>query len=225
MSRVAELAAGAFARLATHTSYATRGRVHQRRTFNFAGANYRYHAHLYNTTWRNERTVEVPIVVQAISNRRGGRLLEVGNVLAHYGVSGHVVVDKYERAKGVVNADIVEFHDPDGFDLIVSISTLEHIGFEEETPDPIKPLRVVEHLAGLLKPGGEALVTFPLGYNPDLDELVRRSSQGFGDLRGLRRVSADNRWVEATVAELIGTRYGSPYPSANALAVARIVRS
>ena len=132
------------------------------------------------------------------------------------------MVDKYEAAPGVLNQDILDFQDARGFDLIVSISTLEHTGFEEEVPDPDKPARAAAHLASLLAPGGTAIVTFPLGYNPALDALVSSEPQTLGEIRGLRRVSADNRWIETEVADLLGARYGSPYPNANALVVARM---
>lgn len=112
--------------------------------------------------------------------------------------------------------------DARGFDLVVSISTLEHTGFEEEVPDPDKPARAAAHLAGLLAPGGTAIVTFPLGYNPALDALVASRPDTLGKIRGLRRVSADNRWIETEVSDLLGARYGSPYPNANALVVATI---
>jgi len=203
-------------------SYVTRAPAHRRRTFTFAGQAYRYHAAIYNRTWTNERTVELPIVIRAIAERPGARVLEVGNVLAHYGVSGHTVVDKYETAPGVLNRDILDVEDAAGFDLVVSISTLEHTGFEEEVDEPEKPARVAAHLGRLLRPGGRAIVTFPLGYNPGLDALVSERPEAFGELRGLRRVSADNRWTEMPVPDLLGARYGAPFPSANALVVAII---
>lgn len=218
--RLAELAGGAADRTWAALGYRAWAPMHRRRTFRLGGRVYHYHAHRYNRTWANERTVEVPIVLAALAERPDARTLEVGNVLAHYGVSGHLVVDKYERASGVVNRDVLDFHDERGFDLVVSISTLEHTGFEEEVSDPGKPARVAEHLTGLLVQGGRAILTFPLGYNPALDQLVATRPQALGELRGLRRVSRDNRWVEVNVEELQGARYGAPYASANALVVA-----
>lgn len=151
-----------------------------------------YHAARYNTTWTNERTVELPIAQRALQTRPGARMLELGNVFAHYGVTGHVVIDKYERAPGVVNRDVLEFDDPDRFDVIVSISTLEHVGFEEEVPEPDKPARVMAHLARLLRPGGRAVVTFPFGYNPGLGALVADGDPRLGELRFLRRRTRSN---------------------------------
>jgi len=220
--RAKQLLGGGLHHCSAWLAYATRAQTHRRRSFVFDGATYRYHAALYNRTWANERTVEIPIVTRAVAERNGGRVLELGNVLHHYGVAGHTVVDKYEAAPGVLNRDILDFRDGHGFDVVVSISTLEHTGFEEEVPDPDKPARVAAHLASLLAPGGTAIVTFPLGYNPGLDALVASRPEIFGEIRGLRRVSADNRWMEAAVTDLVGARYGSPYPNANALVVARM---
>jgi SAM-dependent methyltransferase len=221
-SRARDLLGGAIDRASAAISYATAAQAHRRRTFSLDGHTYHYHAAMYNRTWTNERTVELPVVMAELARCPRARVLEVGNVLAHYGVGPHTVVDKYEAVEGVHNLDILDYRDERGFDLIVSISTLEHTGFEEEVDEPDKPGRVVRHLAELLAPGGHAVVTFPLGYNPGLDDLVTREPETFGRMRGLRRISADNQWTECAVDDLRGVGYGHPYPSANALVVAMI---
>jgi hypothetical protein len=187
--------------------------------FDFAGERYRYHSAAYNTTWRNERTVEVPIALRFLRRHGGGRTLEVGNVLGHYGEAGHDVLDKYERAPGVANADVMDFEPSAGYRAIVAISTLEHVGFDEEPRDAGKAPRALERLTSWLLPGGALLVTLPLGYNAALDELLWSGDVCFDELRFMRRVSADNRWRESTAAEVRGSRYGAPYPWANAIAV------
>jgi hypothetical protein len=132
--------------------------------------------HLYNRTWTNERAVEIP-VGRAFLARNPGPALEVGNVLVHYGMSGHTVIDKYEDRPGVLNVDVVDYHPGERFGAIVCISTLEHVGWDEAPRDPTKTLRAIGHLRNLLLPAGRMLVTCPLSYNPHLDELVtdRRS--------------------------------------------------
>ncbi len=194
-------------------------RLHPLRTFRLGEARLRYHAAAYNAAWSNERTVEIPIVTEYLRAHDGGRVLEVGNVLRHYLDRDHAVVDKYEQAPGVHNLDIVDFHPDERFDLIVSISTLEHVGFDEEPKDPEKPARAVEHLAALLAPGGTLVVTIPLGYNPHVDAALAEGRLGFDEVVYLRRISRDNRWREASAEEVAGARYGAPYPAANALAV------
>lgn len=189
------------------------------RGFTFAGAEYRYFVHPYNQTWRNERAVEVAIVLRALDEQPTARVLEIGNVLAHYGRRGHDVVDKYETAPGVRSVDVVELDAEEPYDLVVTISTLEHVGLDEDVRDPAKPRRAVERMAAVLAPGGTLLVTVPLGYNESLDRDLRAGLLGFDELRFLKRVSASNRWSEVRAAEVEGISYGAPYPWANGLAV------
>jgi hypothetical protein len=218
---LAESAGGAVARVREAADRITAGRRLARERFVLDGREYPYEVHAYNATWRNERAVELALAFDMLRAQPARDVLEVGNVLRHYVRGQHDVVDKYERADGVVNADILDFHPGRRYQLIVSISTLEHVGFEEEVADPGKPARVVEHLTALLDDGGEMLVTFPLGYNPALDEHVRARRLPFSELRYLRRVSRGNRWVQAQASEVVDARYGEPFPSANALVVAR----
>lgn len=110
---------------------------------------------MYNASWSNERAIEIPLAQERIRQAAGKRILEIGNVLAYYGQVPHEVVDKYERADGVRNIDVVDFHPAAPYDLIISISTLEHVGWDETPRDPAKLLRAVTHLTGLLAPGGE----------------------------------------------------------------------
>lgn len=219
--RLVDLAGGAGARVAHTAGYLTVGRARSRRTFEAAGERFHYYAHPYNTTWANERGVELPIVLAELSKRAGERILEVGNVLAHYEVHGHVVVDKYEHAPGVQSLDVLEFKPDRPFDLIVSVSTLEHVGFDEDVVDPHKAASALAHLRGLLAPGGVLLLTFALGYNHALDAQLRAGSLPVTEVLYLRRISRDNRWVQATAAECREIRYAAPYPRANAIAVLR----
>jgi SAM-dependent methyltransferase len=188
-------------------------------TFTFAGVEYRYFAHPYNETWRNERAVELPIVLRALDERPGARVLEVGNVLAHYGRGGHEVIDKYEAAPGVRAVDVAELDPADKYDLIVTISTLEHVGLDEDVRDPAKPRRAVERMVSALAPGGMLLVTVPLAYNENLDRDLREGLIGFDQVGFLKRVSASNRWAEVPAAEAAEIAYGTPYQYANGLAV------
>jgi SAM-dependent methyltransferase len=219
--RLAELAGGARARAVDTAAYLTVGQARSRRTFEVGGERFHYYSHPYNTTWTNERAVELPIVLAEMSKRAGARILEVGNVLAHYGISGHVVVDKYERAPGVHNLDMLDFKPDRPFDLIVSISTLEHVGFDEDVVDPDKPARALAHLRGLLAPGGLLLMTFALGYNHTLDAQLLAGSLPITELLYLRRISRDNRWVEATADECREVGYAAPYPRGNAIVALR----
>jgi hypothetical protein len=131
----------------------------------------------------------------------------------------HEIIDKYEPARGVRNIDVIEYQPAAPYGLIVSISTLEHVGWDDGPRDTTKAVRAIELMRSWLAPGGELFVTVPLGYHQALDQSLVDGTQLFDRLGFMRRVDAENRWVEANAAEVRGVRYGSPYPFANAIAV------
>jgi SAM-dependent methyltransferase len=189
------------------------------RRFTLAGIKYKYLRHPYNTTYANERAVEIPVIWEVVKKYRGGKILEVGNVLSHYFPVSHDILDKYEKAEGVINQDIVEFQPPKKYDLIVSISTIEHIGWDENPREPLKILNAIEHLKQLLGPGGQVIATLPIGYNPDMDNLLKEGKIQFTTLHCLKRVSLDNKWIETEWADVQNARYGEPFPFANGLVI------
>jgi len=190
--------------------------------FEFGGRDYRYFRHWHVTTFLNERTVEMPIVVSELQRHRPRRLLEVGNVLGHYVPTPHVVVDKYERAPGVLNVDAADYDTEDLFDMIISISTLEHIGWDEHPISPDKTIRVLENLQRLLAPAGRLVCTFPLGHNPHLDAHLSAGRLPFTNVRYLRRLNARNEWMEASEDDVADARYNVPFMHGNAVAVGLI---
>ena len=212
------------ARRVQHAAWRAQGRVLRRRTppeFEFGGRRHRYFWHPYNFTWRNERAVEVPIVWSEVERSPADRVLEVGNVLGHYFDARHDVVDKFERAPGVVNADLLEYAPERDYDLVVTISTLEHVGWDDDPRDPPRVGRAFEHLRTLLAPGGRALVTVPIGQNPYLDDLVATADPRLGELRFLSR-TGPRTWAESDAATALKQRYGDPHPGANAVVVASL---
>ena len=190
--------------------------------FKFDGNYYPYFKHEYNTTWANERAVEVPAAMGFIHRHDPAgekAVLEVGNVLSHYHTFAHDVVDKYEQAKGVVNVDVVEYLPQKQYDLIVSISTLEHVGWDEEVKEPGKILQAISHLKTLLKPGGKMLITLPLGYNQPMDRQIGEGQIDLGRHLYLKRVSDDNCWQQVGWKDVDGIQYGVPYKFANGLLI------
>jgi SAM-dependent methyltransferase len=157
------------------------------RTFTFQGETYRYFYHKYNTTWRNERAVEIPIVWKIVKKYMDRNILEVGNVLSHYFSVNHDILDKYEKAKGVINQDVVNFSTAKKYDLIVCISTLEHVGWDETPREHMKILHAIENLKKLLAPKGKIVITLPLGYNPELDKLLKNGKIHFTKRFCMRR--------------------------------------
>jgi len=187
--------------------------------FTFAGRSYAYCAKRYNAAWSTERTIEVPIAWHLLQQHSGKRILEVGNVLSHYFRTTHQVLDKYEQASGVLNLDVVDFVPPEKYDLILSISTLEHVGWDEQPRDPEKVVSAIHHLRTLLKPEGELMVTVPLGHHMVLDEKLREGQVRFQRQRYMKRVSDHNDWTECSQEEAAQATYNFPYPGANVVVI------
>jgi SAM-dependent methyltransferase len=191
--------------------------------FHFRGDELKYVYSRYNFTWASERIVEIALgqwflsKVQAAGARR---VLEVGNVLAHYGNFTHDILDKYEEGPRVLNEDVATFTPNRRYDAIVSLSTLEHVGWDSyEEREPEKVLRAVENLVRILNPGGKMLVTMPFGYNSFVDQCVAEKKFPFTAMYFLKRVSKENEWREVPFEEVKGQPYNSPYFAANAIVV------
>jgi hypothetical protein len=204
-------------------------------TFVLGGETYQYFYDDYNLTWCNERTVEIPIIWRAVCENEGRKVLEVGNVLSHYFPTDHLVVDKYERDSRVLNEDIVEFSSEEKFDLIVSISTLEHVGWDEKPKDPAKILKALQRLKAMLAEDGEIRLTLSWGWSPYLDRMILERSLGLTTTFFMRRISFDNLWEECDMAQLRKAVYRHsypdnsqdfpPYPHANAIVIGTISKS
>ena len=178
-----------------------------------------FYAH-YNITWCNERAVEIPLARWYLEQCKG-RVLEVGHVLGHYGNHGHLVLDKFETTKGVINEDITVWKTDKRFELILSISTFEHIGFDDEVngESSAKILAAIIACKMILESQGRLVMTVPLGYNPDLDQLIEAGKLGYDRGWFLLRYGP-RQWKEVSKAQAIGTQFGRPYPFANAILVA-----
>jgi SAM-dependent methyltransferase len=191
--------------------------------FTFAGRSYRYRFHPYLWSWLGERAVEVPIAQALVDRYAGKRVLEIGNVLSHYAPQTHLIVDKYEDAPGILNRDVLDLDDLGQFDLVVAISTIEHVGRDEEPRDPDKAPEALRRLERLLAPGGELLVTIPIGYHLGLDAAVQRGDVRFAHATAMRRVGR-TQWREVRPEEAWGTPYDFLLYSARAVFFGRIER-
>jgi hypothetical protein len=195
-----------------------RRKIRRHNTFSALGKTYRY----FDTykTWLGERAVEIPVVMEMVKKHQGTNILEIGNVLAHHVQFHHDIVDKYEIAKGVINKDIVDFKSEKKYDLIVSISTLEHVGWDEKPRNNMKILHAIENLKTLVTPrGGTIIITVPLGYNFTLDKLLKDGDIRFSKQCYLMRISIGNEWKEVLWEDIQDAKYNAPFPFANGLLV------
>ena len=188
-------------------------------SFEFQGKTFEYFWAEKNFVCINERTVEIPIIWEQVKQNRDKRILEIGNVLSQYFPINHDVVDKYEKAKGVINEDVVDFRPSERYDLIVSISTLEHVGWDEKPKEPKKILRAIDNLKKCLAPKGKMRVTMPLGWNTEMDRLLEEDKIPFTKRYFLKRISRENRWKESTWDEVSGSKFGDPFHCANGLVI------
>ena len=196
-----------------------------KKTMIWQNASLPYFYHRYNITWANERCIEVPITKWYVDQYSGRHVLEIGNVLSHYFPIEHEVVDKFELGPRVINQDIVEFTSKNAYNLILSISSFEHIGYDEGDREHSgqKIRTAIETCRSLLLPDGKFVVTVPLGYNPDLDEIIR--TDGLGATREFYfRRKQRSEWGSCNKTEALSCRYGTPFPYANALLVAEIAK-
>ncbi len=196
--------------------------------FIFRGKSYRYFYHPYGVTWKNDRAIEIPIIWSIMKENKGKKILEVGNVLSHYFNITHTVVDKYEKDKyegsKVVNQDIVSYSPEEKYDLIVSISTIEHIGWDEDIKDPMKTLHVFNNLKKMLNKAGKIVVTIPWAYNQNIDKLLKDEKISFDDIYCMKKI-ARRKWAEASWEEVKDMKYNYPYSNTNALIIGIINNS
>lgn len=192
--------------------------------FRLDNAEYPYTIHPHNYTWTNERSVELSIAGRALEDNKSCRTLEVGNVTKHYFETTHDVVDKYEKADGVFNVDVVDFSPKQKYEFVLAISTLEHVGWDRDRKEPEKILAAVEKLKQLLVPGGKLLITVPIGFNYFLDGFINDDKLGFDKVSFLKRTAACE-WKQTDWSAVKDTKYNSPYSNANAIAVGRYTKA
>ena len=193
-----------------------------RAEFEFEGKSLPLFYHRYNMTWATERAVEVPIAREFLERYAGKRVLEVGNVTPYYLDIAHTVLDKYERGPGIINADITDYAPGDRFELILSVSTFEHIGFDDETnvDSGVKISRAITTCRGFLAAGGQLVLTLPLGYNPTLDRMIADRQLGCNRATFLKRTGR-LAWQTVGAAAALASGYGRPFPYANAVMIAQ----
>jgi hypothetical protein len=191
------------------------------KTFTFQGKSLPYLYHRYNMTWASERCIEVPIARSFFAQENPETTLEVGNVLAHYGPIKHDVLDKFERGERVINEDILDFKASKPYQLVLSISTFEHIGYDDEAEGSSagKIVQAVKTCQALLRNDGRLVITAPIGYNPELDQLLRENVLKPEQETFLKKYGRLD-WQECSKTEALQCKYKTPFPYANAIVVA-----
>lgn len=154
----------------------------------------------YNHTWVNERTIEIPMIDRLLNNPNAKMVLEVGCVTPHYLDITHRVIDKYETHPQSENIDVVDLKTDERYDLIFSISTMEHVGWDEKPKDPEKLSMAIKTLLEHLNDSGIFVMTVPMGYNDYLDGLIKRRLHKHSKFfqRGLFNTWKEVDWKDIT---------------------------
>jgi hypothetical protein len=195
----------------------------EKKTFTFRKHRYGYFYHKHDFTWDSERAVELPIIMSKLESFKGKRILEVGNVTSHYVRTDWEILDKFEKARGVINQDAADYRPKIKYDFIFSISTLEHVGYDDEEKDPKKIMDVLKNLRkNCLKSNGYMIVTMPIGYNKNMDKLLFSHKLGFNKKYYLKRTSKGNDWIETVAGKIRDAKYGVEYPEASAIVIAEM---
>lgn len=188
------------------------------RTFNLFNQELPYFIHDYNATWRNERCIEIAAAIHFLKQWPKAEFLELGNVMSYYLNHSHYVVDKYEQSPGIHNIDFAQFTPPKIFDGFISVSTLEHIGWDE-TPREVEKVKCcIEKIRNCVRSTDKVFVTFPLGYNEYLDNLVKREQLPFQKSAFMVRIDENQNWEEVELHQALQPEYsyGHRFPFANA---------
>ena len=124
--------------------------------FNIGNWYFNYLVHTYNHPRVNERAVEVPVAVKMLKELP--KAIEVGAVTPHYLFCQHEVIDLYEEYPGVINAEVLTYQPrSSSYDLVLSISTLEHLENEEAF------LLALDRMKSWLSKEGFLFYTLPFG--------------------------------------------------------------
>jgi hypothetical protein len=113
------------------------------------------------------------------------------------------------------------------YDLIISISTFEHIGYDEvkrygkedKAINKENLMLAIKKTKTLLKSQGVFVFTVPLGFNHFLDSKIAENELGLSEMFFLKRIIKNNQWLQVEYNEIKDVHYGSPFPCANGLMI------
>ena len=195
----------------------------------------------------DERVVEIPWVLARLG---GKRALEVGYAYAEPSYLAALVQAGFDELTGVdlataevpglraVQADVRELPFEDRtFDLVLCVSTLEHVGADNTgyglaaEDDGASRLTALRELRRVLAPDGRLLITVPCGEPEDYGWFRQDDVRGwtrlftqagfFVEEQEAYELSADG-WRTAPELETRGLRYGERGPAASAVLCAEL---
>lgn|SRR5574337_148190 len=183
-------------------------------TFKFKNKNFEYFLHRGNSEKRLEIAIASYYIKETYKNNHS--VIEWGNVMACNGFEvKHDIVDIVE---GPIKEDWEFWQPKRHYDLLVSISSLEHINmgdYNQPKTGIDKLIRIGKRISSIAK---SALIILPLHYNLEMDQLILNDKKPFDiyEKTYYTRVDVLN-WGEIKKERVgtLGRGYCFPYPYSN----------
>ena len=169
-----------------------------------------YFDHPHNATLTNERGVELVLGFRYIDLVKG-ELIEVGAVTPYYRQLTHICLDPVDPKATV--KDFAENYDFTNKNVL-SISTIEHIGRGDYRLEKNEIL-AFNVLNKIYDESKSCLITWPIGYNKCLDNLVKDNLSKFNYFFYVKRSQHPPHWEVVANEEGFNFSYGSPFGAGN----------
>lgn len=168
--------------------------------FYFRNLPFDYIINVLNTNGdKTERIVELPLIAYFLNLfKYSSEIIEIGCVSPYYFDTKHSSYDITDNHKSCIkiNAKNLNFKNK----YVLSISTIEHFNVDNYNIPKSEFLDPYDFLLELVSVSKKYLITFPLGYNSELDKKILMNN--IINTKFLSRVNKSSIWTEKTKSEL-----------------------
>lgn len=167
-------------------------------SFIFNNQTIQYYTKISSHLQQTERLVELGLVQKILEQHGENKnLIEIGCVSPYYFSTKHLVYDLQDTHPINIrkNAKDVDIRNKN----VLSISTVEHFnvsGYNISETEFLDPMRWIEQVIHI---SNKYFITFPLGFNKDLDKHLFASSI---NSTFLSRLTNSNIWIQKDITEL-----------------------
>ena len=167
----------------------------------------------HNLPLDTERTIEMPLIWDEVIKYSPSEVLEIGNVLGQHIKRSHDVIDLQEQGTGIITGDIRTYQSEKKYKLIVSITTLEHVGDGRDghDVDELGIINAINNMLGLLTDSGRIIFTVPVGQNPYMDNLFKEQKIVCDSIYAYKRIDALNNWLRLPYDDIKNSELYVPY--------------